>query len=67
MAKHDDGKETDTGLDKAADNWAENMADQVPDGVDNNSRDTANEGADPRTETHSSLSEGANARDGEDR
>ncbi|GAB3543341.1 hypothetical protein GCM10027403_37380 [Arthrobacter tecti] len=60
------GKDQESGLESAAENWAENMADQVPDGVENNERDTANEGPDPRTETHSSLSEGSNARDGRD-
>ncbi len=74
MAKHRADGEPDqysprsgeTGLEAAAENWAENMADQVPDGVENNERDTANDGPDPRTETHSSISEGSNARDGRD-
>ncbi|WP_028281364.1 hypothetical protein [Arthrobacter sp. H5] len=71
MAKHradgePDNKPGETGLDKAADNWAENMADQVPDGVGNNPRDTAGDSPDPRTKTHSSLSEGSNANDGGD-
>jgi hypothetical protein len=60
MAKH---RADESGMERAADNWAENMADQVPDGVDNGPRDTANEGPDPRTEVHSSLSEGSNAGD----
>lgn len=60
MAKHRAG---DSGLERAAENWAENAADQVPDAVDSGPRDTANEGPDARTEVHSSLSEGSNARE----
>lgn len=75
MAKHraqgepdrtPDGKDEESGLERAAENWAENFADQVNDGVENNPRDTADEGPDPRTETHASLSEGSNSRDGRD-
>lgn len=59
-------KDEESGLERAAESWAENVADQVNDGVRNNDLDTANEGPDPRTETHSSLSEGSNSRDGRD-
>lgn len=60
------GKDEESGLERAAESWAENVADQVNDGVRNNEFDTANEGPDSRTETHSSLSEGSNSRDGRD-
>lgn len=75
MAKHraegepdraPDGKDEESGLQRAAENWAENLADQVNDGVESSPRDTADEGPDPRTETHSSLSEGSKPRDGRD-
>lgn len=74
MAKHRADGEPDrdtpddnaSGLERAAESWAENVADQVNDGVENNPLDTANDGPDPRTETHSSLSEGSNSRDGRD-
>lgn len=60
------GKDEESGLERAAEGWAENLADQVNDGVKNNPHDTANDGPDPRTDTHSSLSEGSNSRDGRD-
>lgn len=60
------GKDDESGLERAAESWAENLADQVNDGVKSNPQDTADEGADPRTDTHSSLSEGSNSRDGRD-
>ncbi|WP_299167546.1 hypothetical protein [uncultured Arthrobacter sp.] len=60
------GKDEESGLERAAESWTENLADQVNDGVKNNPRDTANDGPDPRTDTHSSLSEGSNSRDGRD-
>lgn len=63
-AAQDKGEES--GLERAAESWAENLADQVNDGVESSPRDTADEGPDPRTETHSSLSEGSNSRDGRD-
>ncbi|MHA7145826.1 hypothetical protein ACX80U_14055 [Arthrobacter sp. TmT3-37] len=51
------------GLPRAADSFAENLGDQVPDGVDNGPTDDADEPADDRTRTHSSISEGMNAND----
>lgn len=60
------GKDEESGLERAAGSWAENLADQVNDGVRSNPQDTADEGPDPRTETHASLSEGSNSRDGRD-
>lgn len=51
------------GLEQAADSFAENLGDQVPDGVDNGPTDDADEPADGRTRTHSSISEGLNAND----
>ncbi|WP_323960244.1 hypothetical protein GC088_01955 [Arthrobacter sp. JZ12] len=75
MAKHRAEGEPDaksqqgddkSGLERAAESWAENVADQVNDGVRSSDRDTADEGADPRTESHSSVSEGSNSRDGRD-
>lgn len=75
MAKHRADGEPDSapqggseksGLENAAESFAENVADQVPDGVGNNPRDTADEAEDPRTETHSSISEGSNARESRD-
>ena len=60
------GKDEESGLERAAENWAENLADQVNDGVESSPLDTADEGPDPRTETHSSLSEGSNSTDGRD-
>ncbi len=59
----DDGEKG--GLSQAADSFAENLGDQVPDGVDNGPTDHADEPADDRTRTHSSLSEGMNANDDE--
>lgn len=56
-----DGDEGD--LPQAADSFAENLGDQVPDGVDNGPTDDADEPADDRTRTHSSISEGMNAND----
>ncbi|THJ65067.1 hypothetical protein E8P82_13135 [Arthrobacter echini] len=55
----------ESGLERAADNLTENLADQVPDGVDNGPTDDADEPADPRTRSHSSISEGMNANDDE--
>ncbi|SDI42826.1 hypothetical protein SAMN04488693_11131 [Arthrobacter subterraneus] len=75
MAKHRADGEPDgvsragdeeSGLERAAESWAENLADQVNDGVQSSPRDTAEDGPDPQTETHSSLSEGSNSRDGRD-
>ncbi len=53
------------GLSQAADSFAENLGDQVPDGIDEGPTDHADEPADDRTRTHSSLSEGMNANDDE--
>ncbi|MBG6217951.1 hypothetical protein IWX75_002419 [Arthrobacter sp. CAN_A6] len=62
MTANHDG-EKDTGLTQAAESFTDNLADQIPDGVDSGPQDTANEGEDPRTSTHASLSEGSNAND----
>jgi len=59
-----DGEES--GLAQAADGFAENLGDQVPDGVDNGPTDDADEPADGRTRTHSSISEGMNANEGDE-
>ncbi|MBG6183339.1 hypothetical protein IWX65_001290 [Arthrobacter sp. CAN_A214] len=66
MTVHHDG-EKEAGLSKAAESFTDNLADQVPDGVDSGPQDTANEGEDPRTSTHASLSEGSNAKDDDGR
>ncbi|MHA7240873.1 hypothetical protein [Arthrobacter sp. TMS1-12-1] len=55
----------EAGLAQAADSFAENLGDQVPDGIDNGPTDDADEPADGRTRTHSSISEGMNANDDE--
>ena len=59
----DDNEDNKGGLAQAAESLTQNLADQVPDGIDSGPHDTANEGEDPRTRTHSSLSEGSNAND----
>lgn len=58
-----DGEEG--GLAGAAESFTENLADKVPDGVDEGPTDDADKPADPRTRTHSSISEGLNAHDDE--
>jgi hypothetical protein len=60
---HHDHGEDGGGLSQAADSFAENLGDQVPDGIDNGPTDDADEPADGRTRTHSSISEGMNAND----
>ncbi|TDK24864.1 hypothetical protein E2F48_13815 [Arthrobacter crusticola] len=66
-ANDDAGEKDKSGLAQAADSFTQNLADQVPDGIDSGPQDTANEGEDPRTHTHASLSEGSNARDNDGR
>ncbi|WP_104117711.1 hypothetical protein [Arthrobacter sp. B1805] len=64
MSTTDHGQDGDEGgLSQAADSFAQNLGDQVPDGVDNGPTDDADEPADSRTRTHSSISEGMNAND----
>lgn len=66
MGSTDHGKDgSEDGLSQAADSFAENLGDQVPDGIDNGPTDDADEPADSRTRTHSSISEGMNANDDE--
>lgn len=55
---HDD---EEGGLSQAADSLVENLGNKVPDGVDGGPTDNADQPADPRTRTHSSISEGLNA------